>query len=58
MANSYLYVNKMEKAHEAAIKMIVELLERHELLENTETCKDLKKILDTLEKPDKEEKTK
>lgn len=56
MANDYLYIHKMAKAHEDAIKMIVELLERHELLENTETCKDLKEILDILEKPDKEEK--
>ena len=55
MANSYLYIHKMAKAHEDAIKMIVELLERHKPLKNTETCKDLKKILDILEKPDKEE---
>lgn len=64
MANSYLYIHKMAKAHEDAkreLRRIIKAIENFREDEDYETIAectplDLQEVLEILEKPDKEEK--
>lgn len=56
MANSYLYIHKMAKAHEDAIKKLRIMLGKLDRPGAENIFEDAKEILDILEKPDKEEK--
>ena len=56
MANSYLYIHKMAKAHEDAKKKLRTVLGKLDRPGAENLFEDLKEILDILEKPDKEEK--
>lgn len=53
MANSYLYIHKMAKAHEDAKRELRRMIGR-----GLPNCvkEEIKAVLDILEKPDKEEK--
>lgn len=64
MANDYLYIHKMAKAHEDAKRELrrtikaTEIFRKNEEYETIAECVplDLREILEILEKPDKEEK--
>lgn len=56
MANDYLYIHKMAKAHEDAKKKLRIVLGKLDRPGAENLFEDLKEILDVLEKPDKEEK--
>lgn len=56
MANSYLYIHRMAKAHEDAIKKLRIMLGKLDRPGAENIFEDVKEILEILEKPDKEEK--